>query len=423
MVEDTKKTQLTEKELDEIRQIKKEMEDQKAKTEPPKNAELPKPVVKPEVPVVMKKIAPAKMPGEFSHFLASLRYIGLKRQGLSFIENLATMMSAGLPLVDCLKALRAETRSKPMKALMQRILDAVESGSAFWRALDSQQFFSPHAIALVRIGEEAGNLAENLGYLAEQQEKDHALRQKVKMAMIYPSIVLTLMFVIVIGLGMFVLPNLISVLFSLHVPLPLVTRLVIGFTNVFSTYGAIGVPSFILGVVILVILAKFTRLKVATQWVAFHIPGIGSLAREATIARFGVILGGLLKAGVPLIDALRSLVEVTPVVAYRTFYARLLEHINLGDSFTKSFGAIHGSEQLLPISVQQLVMTGERSGSLSRIMLKIADIYEKKANETAQKLPMILEPMLLLFIGGLVGTIAFSIIVPIYSVVGNIGGQ
>ena len=99
----------------------------------------------------------------------------------------------------------------------------------------------------------------------------------------------------------------------------------------------------------------------------------------------------------------------------------MLLHITQGDSFSKSFAAIKGSAKLLPVSVQQLVVTGEQSGTLSETLLKIADIYEQKASETAEKLPVILEPMLLLFIGALVGTIAFAIIVPIYSIVGSVG--
>ncbi len=370
--------------------------------------------------IVYKHIAVRKV-SSFKEFLGSLRYFGMGKERQAIIQNLAMMLNAGLQLIDSIKTLQMETRAKPMRNLLQRIVDAVENGSPLWRAMEDQHFFPPQAIALIRIGEEAGDLAENMEYLAIQQEKDAALRSKVTMAMIYPVIVLTLMFIIVVGLGMFVLPNLIQVLFSLNVPLPLATRLVIGFTQLFTTYGAVAVPSMIAGFVTLSILGKFTRLKVVAQWLLFHIPGIGRLMREATIARFGVILGGLLQAGVPLVDSLHSLADVTPIVSYSRFYSRLLDHITVGDSFSKSFASISGSRKLLPISVQQLVVTGEKSGSLAKILLKISDIYEKKANDTAQKLPVILEPMLLLFIGSLVGTIAFSIIVPIYSIVGNIG--
>lgn len=374
----------------------------------------------PASPIVSLKKPQEMKQSVLKDIAASISHFGLGKERTLIIQNLATMLTAGLPLVDSLKTLQLETRSKPAKQLLQRLIDRVENGSALWRAMQEERFFSPHALALIRIGEEAGSLAKNMEHLALQQEKDQALRAKVTMAMIYPGIVLTLMFIIVMGLGMFVLPNLISVLLSLNVPLPLVTRIVIGFTRFFTRYGTIAVPTSLGVIIILTILFKFTRLKAVSQWMLFRIPGIGRLMREATIARFGVIVGGLLQASVPLPDALRSLTEVTPIVSYRNFYRKLLEHISLGDSFAKSFAAIRGSGKLLPLSVQQLVMTGERTGSLAKIMLKIADIYERKANDTAQKLPVILEPMLLLFIAALVGTIALSIIVPIYSIVGNI---
>lgn len=396
-----------------------------ANPEADKDKKKDEPVVVEEVETKIGQLAMLKVRRKngFTEFMGALKYFGMGKERYAIVQNLSTMLNAGLPLIDALRTLQAEIRVKPAKKLVGRILEAVENGSPLWRAMDDQDFFTPHAIALIRIGEEAGDLAQNMEYLAAQQEKDNNLRQKVRMAMIYPAIVLTLMFIIVIGLGMFVLPNLIQVLFSLNVKLPLVTRIVIAFTNAFTTYGAVGIPSFLVGVAILTILAKYTALRVVTQWVTFRIPGIGKLAREATIARFGVILGSLLQAGVPLVESIKSLVEVTPTVAYRNFYKRLLDHISVGDSFAKSFATIPGSTAILPLSMQQLIITGERTGTLSKIMLKIAEIYEHQANDTAQKLPVILEPMLLLFIGALVGTIAFSIIIPIYSIVGNVTGH
>lgn len=393
----------------EMEEIDKKVEAKKAAPEQPAAA-----------PVSFKK-KQMKHKSGLQRFLAGIGHFGLGKERMHFVQNLATMLNAGLPLIDSLKTLQLETRAKPMKKLLQRILDAVENGSPLWRAMEAQSFFSLHALALIRIGEEAGNLAQNVEYLAQQEEKDHELKSKVKMAMIYPSIVMVIMFIIVMGLGLFVLPNLIGVLYSLNVPLPFVTRMVILFTNTFTEYGAIAVPGSIGFFILMIILAKFTPARGIFQWMMFRIPGIGALATDATIARFGVILGGLLKAGVPVVEAMQSLVEVTPIVAYRKLYIRLLDHVSMGDSFSKSFSAIKGSQKLLPPSVQQLVITGEKSGALADIMLKIADIYDKKASETAQKLPVILEPMLLLFIGGLVGTIAFAIIVPIYSIVGTVG--
>lgn len=353
--------------------------------------------------------------------LAAIGNFGLGKQRIAFIQNVAMLLDAGLPLVDAIKTLERETRVKPFRKMLVEMRTAVEGGMPLWRAMENQAFFTQYAIALTRIGEEAGNLARNMAYLAEQQDKDNELKSKVKMAMIYPTIVLVLVFVVVVGLGGFVLPNLIPVLYALNAPLPLTTKIVIAVSDFFTTHGAVAVPVVLVLMVTVVLLHAFTRFRVVTQWCIFRIPGIGRLAHEATVARFGVILGGLLQAGVPLVDALRSLVAVTNIVRFRALYAEILRRVELGESFQKTFAAIRHSDKLLPVTVQELVNVGEQSGNLAGTLLKIADIYDRKASETAQKLPVILEPILLLFMGGLVGTIAFAIIVPIYSVVGNIG--
>jgi hypothetical protein len=132
-----------------------------------------------------KQIKPKKS-GFFAQISASLEYMGMGKQRLLIIQNLGTMLNAGLPLVEALHTLQLESKNKATKKLLRKIITAVDNGSPLWRAMAEQNFFSPHAIALVRIGEEAGNLAQNMIYLAEQQEKDQALREKVKMAMIYP---------------------------------------------------------------------------------------------------------------------------------------------------------------------------------------------------------------------------------------------
>lgn len=375
--------------------------------------------------VLEEKTAPKKKPSknkqDLQAVLASLNNIGMGKLRMQFIQNLSTMLGAGLTLVEAMRTLQMEVRSKAMKKVIGKITESVENGSPLWRAMQDQHMFDTYEVSMIRIGEEAGSLAKNMEYLVAQQEKSHALKQKVKMAMIYPIIVLTLLFVVIIGMGMFVLPNLVQVLFSLGAELPFTTRLLIHFTDFFKNYGAITVPLCI-GLFIMVgLLTKYTRFKVVTQWVVFHIPGIGRLAKEATIARFGVIFGGLLRAGVPLVEALASLSEATNIVVFQNLYDRLLYRINLGDSFSKSFQTLGRNANILPISVQQLVITGEKSGKLSDILMKIAEIYDQKASDTAQKLPTILEPMLLLLIGGLVGGIAFAIITPIYSVVGNVG--
>jgi type IV pilus assembly protein PilC len=367
------------------------------------------------------KLPEIKKRSPIAAFFAGLNYMGLDRERISFIDNLATMMDAGLPLLDALRVLQKEARKGPMRKLLGRVLIAVETGSPLWRAMDGQYFFKPQQVAMVRVGEESGSLAQNLQYLAEQEEKDRTLKGKVKTAMIYPTIVLVMLTVIVFGLGLFVLPQLVQVIQSLGVPLPLVTRIIITFTDVFTTHTQAILLSFAAGVITFILLNKFTSFKVLVEWCMYKIPGIGTLIREATLSRFGVVMGGLLRAGVPITEALDSLAKATNLTRYRSFYEELLEHIQLGDAFATSFEKVKKTDKCFPVSMQQLIITGEQSGSLTKIMFKIAQIHEKRASEVAEKLPVIIEPMLLLIMGGLVGTIALGVLAPIYSVVGNIG--
>lgn len=347
--------------------------------------------------------------------------IGLGKEKSHFVENLAILLNSGLTVVDALKTIGMEIRVKPMKKLVDRIIDEVESGIPLWMSMDNQNFFSSYALALIRIGEESGSLSKNMEYLSVQQEKDRSLKSKVKMAMIYPAIVIVLTACITLGLAWFVLPQLVGVLLSLNAELPLSTRIIIWIANFFKANGAVAVPLTFAGMFFTYLVCRFTGLRGPTQQFIFKIPGIGTMARSATIARFGVILGSLLKAGVPLVESIKSMAEVTDTVYYRRFYFKLASEIEVGQSFAAAFASIKDTKKLLPASVQQLIITGEKSGKMSDMLMRVADIYERKAEDAAERLPVVLEPMLLIFLGGLVGTIAFSIIVPIYSIVGNVG--
>lgn len=353
--------------------------------------------------------------------LDGLGNIGLGRERAHFVENIAILLNSGLTVVDALRTIALEVRVKPMKKIVSRIIDDVENGIPLWMSMDNQNFFSSYALALIRIGEESGSLSKNMEYLAIQQEKDRSLRSKVKMAMIYPSIVITITVIVTLGLAWFVLPQLVGVLLSLNAKLPLSTRIIIVIANFFKAHGIVAVPLTGAAFFFLFLICRFTGLRGPVQQCIFRIPGVGTMAKSATIARFGVILGSLLRAGVPLVESIKSMAEVTDTVYYRRFYYKLASEIEVGQSFAAAFASIKDTKKLLPASVQQLIVTGEKSGRIADMLMRVAEIYERKAEDAAQRLPVVLEPMLLIFIGGLVGTIAFSIIVPIYSIVGNVG--
>lgn len=367
------------------------------------------------------KMPEQKKQGFMATLLHKISYFGLGKLKDEFIDNLGIMMDAGLPLLDALRTLEMEAKQKPYKKILSQVVVAVETGSPLWRAMESTYFFDGLQISMIKVGEQAGNLTENLRYLAKQSAKQRELKGKVKTAMIYPIIVFVMLTLIIFGLGMFVLPNLIQVIMSLGVPLPFITRMIVAFTNIFEQHGTILVPSVFGGAMLVLILHKYTSFKVVTQFLIMKIPGIGTLIRESILSQFGVTIGGLLQAGVPITDAIESVANVTSITKYKKFYYLLLQHIRLGDSFATSFAAIKMTNKCFPTSMQQLIKTGEKSGSLTHIMMKISEIHEQKATDVAEKLPVILEPMLLLFIGTLVGGIALGVLAPIYGIVGNIG--
>lgn len=170
-----------------------------------------------------------------------------------FIENLATMVSAGITINSSLDAISREARTRRMRRAIAQIKESIESGSSFWKALEKSKLFPAQAISLIQIGEESGRLVENLKVIALQQSKDRVFRSKIYSAMMYPVFVLVLSLIIGLGIAWFILPKLATVFASLNVKLPLITQILINVGTFLGDYGNIAVPSFIFVLIIFVL--------------------------------------------------------------------------------------------------------------------------------------------------------------------------
>lgn len=376
-----------------------------------KNIAKPLTVVKPAI-IEKKKNKRKKFP--------NILNLGLKNQKELMIENLALMLSAGLDVLQGLEAVNAEADSWAMKKLVQVLIDEIENGSNLWRALEYTKAFPAQTISLVRVGEESGRLVENINVVIMQQRKQRDFNSKIRSAMMYPSFVLFITFVVGLSITWFILPRLTVVFSSLNVKLPLITQILIAFGKFLADYGSIFVPSVIAGVLcLLYILFVFRPTKVIGQFISLRIPGIKKLVIQTEIARFGFVFGTLMEAGMPLIYALDSLSRSTEFRAYKKFYAYLIKSLDEGNSFKKSFDGYRRSKKLIPKSIQQLIAAGEKSGNLSKSLLKIGEIYEEKIEITTKNLSIILEPILLFIVWLGVLAVAIAVILPIYSLVGN----
>lgn len=386
----------------------------------PEKAKAPTEMVAPSAPVT-KTLSAAQMavvtkPGYFATF-------GLGKERDHFIENLSMLVLSGMAITSALSSITKETRSPRMKEILEGVLLDIESGSPVWKAFDKTGLFKGYTISLIRLGEESGKFAENLRVVALEEEKEREFKSKVKSALMYPAFVLVLTAVVGIGISWFILPKLAKIFTDLKLALPLITKVLLGFGLFLSEHGVIVVP---LGILILAfifyIIFMFPKTKFLGEIVMFSIPGIKGLLMEVEVARFGYLLGTLLEAGLPVTKAIDSLASASEVIRYKAFYLYLRDSVDMGNSFQKSFTAYKKINDLIPQPMQQLTISGEQSGNLNKTLLKIGQMYEIKSDTTTKNLTIIMEPILLVIVWAGVVSVAFAVILPIYSLVGGIHG-
>jgi type IV pilus assembly protein PilC len=232
---------------------------------------------------------------------------------------------------------------------------------------------------------------------------------------LYPGIVLSLAIILAIGGAWFILPNLVSIFNESQGALPITTKVLLWFGNFLRDFGAIAVPTIIVAIFLMIFFVFFFRkTKFIGEKVLFIIPGINTLVKGVELGRFGYILGALLQAGFQANEALSSLLDGTEHHMYRKLYAHLQKSILHGDSFKSALASFPKSDNLIPLPIQQLIVSAEKSGRLPETLMKIGIIFEEKTEAMSQDLSSILEPIVLLIVGLIVGLVVSGIIGPIY---------
>lgn len=358
-----------------------------------------------------------KLPGIFSDF-------NIGKDKHYFIENLSQLLSAGMDISTALIVIQEELKSRKMARIFETVREEIDVGAPLWKTLEKTKILSANIISMIRIGEQTGRLSENLKIVAEHEQKQREFKSKIKSAMMYPVLVLVLTLVVGVGISWFVLPRLASVFKSLKMDLPLLSKIFVSIGLFLGEYGYIVVPVFLFLVFIfLFFLFIYSKTKFIGQEMFFRVPVIGKLVLEIEISRFGFILGNLLGAGLPLDHAITALRQATTFHSYRKFYDYLFINIEEGRSFKQSFQDYKKVKHLIPSPVQQLIISAEQSGNLSGTLANIGRMYEVKSDTTTRNLSVLIEPILLIIIWlGVVG-VALSVILPIYSLVGELNNS
>lgn len=329
-------------------------------------------------------------------------------------KNLSSMLKAGLSLSRALSVIERQSTNPRTKFIMKDVQERVSRGDQFNAALKAHPDTFPSLyVAMVRAGEESGGLAPALETIALQLERSSSLRKKVVGAMIYPAIVISVMALIGVLMMIYVMPTITQTFMNMKVTLPITTQILIAASTFFTEHGLLALLIFLTVTISLVLFSRTTRGKYVFHAIFIHLPIIGTLTKETNSAYTARTLSSLFSAGVSVITAIEITEEVLQNVYYKNIMIEAAKRVEKGTQLSSVFME---HENLYPVLVGEMVLVGEETGETSQMLNEIANFYEKEVEQKTKNLSTIVEPLLMVVIGSVVGFFALAVIAPIYSI-------
>jgi type IV pilus assembly protein PilC len=337
-----------------------------------------------------------------------------------FTRQFATMIDAGLPLVQCLEILASQQENRTFKKVLLQVKNQVEGGSTFAEALrEHPKVFDDLFVNLVHAGETGGILDTILRRLATFMEKAEALKRKVKGAMVYPAVVLTIAIGVVAILLIFVIPVFATMFEGSGKALPGPTKFVMSLSYFMKTY--ILHMIIIIGILIFAF-RKFYQTKTGRQIVdrmLLKIPAFGILIKKVAVARFCATLGTMISSGVPILDAL----EITARTSGNVIIERAIMNTRSAIAEGRTIAEPLMETQIFPGMVVRMIAVGEATGALDAMLSKIAEFYDEEVDAAVEGLTQLMEPIMIVFLGGTCGGMVIAMYLPVFSMAGVIAGS
>ena len=329
-----------------------------------------------------------------------------------FMRQLATMLAAGIPLVQSFEIVGTGHENEAMQKLIMAIKGDVEGGSALAEALAKHPlYFDDLVLNLVEAGEQAGALETLLDKIATYKEKTEALKKKIKKALTYPAAVLVVAFVVTTILLIFVIPAFEDLFQGFGADLPTFTRMVIDLSVFVRQQGWILAGLIGIGISTFFYFKKRSRpMRHFLDRMTLKIPVIGPILQKAAIARYARTLSTMFSAGVPLVEALESVAGATGNIVYELGVLQMRDEVSTGQRLQQAME----NTDLFPNMVIQMIAVGEESGSLDEMSAKVADFYEEDVDNAVDNLSSLLEPMIMAILGVLVGGLVVAMYLPIF---------
>jgi type II secretory pathway component PulF len=346
-------------------------------------------------------------------FFTSARF-SLKEQ-IFFTKRMAFLSRAGVPVLEALSIIKNQTKSPQKAKVYESLIADVANGQNLSASMAKFKYFlTDFGVNLVKVGESSGILEQNLTYLADELVKKDLLRKKVIGAMVYPIFITLATLGVTTLLTVYIFPKIMPIFTSLHVDLPLTTRILIAVSDYLRHWGLLTLLVILIALVAFILARMhFREFRYHTDNALFYIPLAGAIARSYNLANFCRTMGLMLRSGLQIAVAMEITAETTPNLVYQRAFAEVAACLRRGEPMSRE---LERREKLFPSILTHMIAVGEKTGSLSQTLSYLSEMYESEVDDQTKNLSSSIEPVLMIVMGLLVGLIAVSVITPIYGI-------
>jgi type IV pilus assembly protein PilC len=334
-----------------------------------------------------------------------------KEEIVLFTRQLATMISAGIPLLECLEILQEQAESRPFSLLLDHVIEDVRGGQDLSTSLEKfPKVFTEVYVSMIKAGEASGQIDDILARLADYLEASQRLKRDIKSAMTYPVVSLAMIFGITAFLMVGIVPKFKEVFSSLDVELPGLTKGILGVSDYCQANWPMILVGMVLAGLLLNVYKKTERGSWQWDWLMLRVPVFGSLFRKVGLSRFAKTFSTMMKSGVPILGSLEivSATSGNRIIASAIDKAR--ENVRQGETLAEPLA----ESGVFPPMVTRMIGIGEKSGSLEMLLEKISEFYDEQVRATVKQLTSLIEPLMIATMGVMVGTICLAVFLPIF---------
>ena len=335
----------------------------------------------------------------------------------NFLRQFAVMVNAGIPISDCMNNLRSQRFSKPLRVVLQKIYYDIESGILLSEAFEKHpKVFPSFFVSMVAIGEVSGSLDNVLLSMADYYENDRRIKKKAKSAMVYPTVLLVLVFAVLLFVMLFILPSFESTINELGGEVPTITRVMMSISHFIQNKIFIIIPVIVVVFIAIKLFFKTKKGKYIRDYLLFRLPIVGKVQRNLITSRFAKAFAILLGSGMNLIDCLENLKKMLGNEVFSRKFNFTIEEVKRGRRLAPSIEAT----KLFPSILTEMINVGEETGNIEDVLVATSSYFDELVESSISKAIASLEPVMIISIGGIVAIVILSVLVPIISLMGSI---